>query len=389
MYANRYMARLPQLAATNEVLVPIRLDFEIDNLKLRDTFTWNLHGIFIHCFDCLSLAMQNKLNNAVEQLMTPDMFAEYLCLDLGFPQHMQSAISSSIQSQLSEYRTFLVSSDAPPSIDSRVPIILDLHVGKIYLRDRFEWDLSSTMTPEHFALILTQDLGLGSEFPALISHSIREQVFKLRSDGDVVFNPFALEARIRGEEEAQGWCPTVELMTLEELEKFDMGRERKSRYVPVHTFFWCFCMTHLPHNFRAQRREQKLANRRKSGWSAADTVTNGPITSATTTNATTRVVSGSVHDEAMSSGEPFLLITSRKHLTHSIHNNQTMQNGSVNTAVVHAQKRQLSCRVSLDPLTLFVRLVERIWTFTLNSLIIEKICSGTFQERERLHVLAL
>ena len=31
-------------AALPEVLVPIRLDMEIDNIKLRDTFTWNKNG---------------------------------------------------------------------------------------------------------------------------------------------------------------------------------------------------------------------------------------------------------------------------------------------------------------------------------------------------------
>jgi len=31
-------------AAQIEVLVPIRLDMEIDGQKLRDTFTWNMNG---------------------------------------------------------------------------------------------------------------------------------------------------------------------------------------------------------------------------------------------------------------------------------------------------------------------------------------------------------
>lgn len=31
-------------AAQNELLVPIRLDMEIEGQKLRDTFTWNKHG---------------------------------------------------------------------------------------------------------------------------------------------------------------------------------------------------------------------------------------------------------------------------------------------------------------------------------------------------------
>ena len=33
-------------AAQQEVLVPIRLDMEIEGQKLRDTFTWNRNGIY-------------------------------------------------------------------------------------------------------------------------------------------------------------------------------------------------------------------------------------------------------------------------------------------------------------------------------------------------------
>lgn len=33
-------------AAQQEMLVPIRLDMEIEGQKLRDTFTWNKNGIY-------------------------------------------------------------------------------------------------------------------------------------------------------------------------------------------------------------------------------------------------------------------------------------------------------------------------------------------------------
>lgn len=43
-------------ATLNEVLVPIRLDMEIEGQKLRDTFTWNKNGnasfeLYIHIFN--------------------------------------------------------------------------------------------------------------------------------------------------------------------------------------------------------------------------------------------------------------------------------------------------------------------------------------------------
>lgn len=35
-----------EAASAPEVLVPIRLDIDIDGQKLRDTFTWNKNGMF-------------------------------------------------------------------------------------------------------------------------------------------------------------------------------------------------------------------------------------------------------------------------------------------------------------------------------------------------------
>jgi hypothetical protein len=47
---------------------------------------------------------------------------------------------------------------------------LDINVGKVHLRDKFEWDLCSEITPEQFAETLAGDLSLGGEFISLISH---------------------------------------------------------------------------------------------------------------------------------------------------------------------------------------------------------------------------
>uniref|UniRef100_H2Z2A5 SWI/SNF Subunit INI1 DNA binding domain-containing protein n=1 Tax=Ciona savignyi TaxID=51511 RepID=H2Z2A5_CIOSA len=59
-YDDRRPAAIHSNAKQPEVLVPIRLDMEIDGQKLRDTFCWNKN----------------------EQLITPEMFAEVLCDDL-------------------------------------------------------------------------------------------------------------------------------------------------------------------------------------------------------------------------------------------------------------------------------------------------------------------
>ena len=44
-YDDHDMAAIHEAASQPEVLVPIRLDIDIDGQKLRDTFTWNKNGV--------------------------------------------------------------------------------------------------------------------------------------------------------------------------------------------------------------------------------------------------------------------------------------------------------------------------------------------------------
>lgn len=37
-------ADLQAVADSDSVLVPIRIDVDVDGFKIKDTFTWNLHG---------------------------------------------------------------------------------------------------------------------------------------------------------------------------------------------------------------------------------------------------------------------------------------------------------------------------------------------------------
>ena len=46
-YDDHDMAAIHEAASQPEVLVPIRLDIDIDGQKLRDTFTWNKNGNMI------------------------------------------------------------------------------------------------------------------------------------------------------------------------------------------------------------------------------------------------------------------------------------------------------------------------------------------------------
>jgi SWI/SNF-related matrix-associated actin-dependent regulator of chromatin subfamily B protein 1 len=87
-----------QNAQQIEDLVPIRLDIEIDGQKLRDTFTWNRNGII----DIIKINFQNLgFILYIEQLITPEMFAEILCDDLDLNTiAFVPAIAQAIRQQL-------------------------------------------------------------------------------------------------------------------------------------------------------------------------------------------------------------------------------------------------------------------------------------------------
>jgi len=136
-----------------DVLVPIRVDLEIEGQKLRDTFTWN----------------KNEL------LITPEIFAEIICDDLDLnPVPFIPAISQSIRQQLESHPSDNIIED---NTDQRVIIKLNIHVGNVSLVDQFEWDMSEPQnSPEEFAKKLASELGLGGEFVTSIAYSIRGQL---------------------------------------------------------------------------------------------------------------------------------------------------------------------------------------------------------------------
>lgn len=113
-----------------ELLVPIRLDMEIEGQKLRDTFTWNKN----------------------ESLITPEQFAEVLCDDLDLnPTTFVPAIAQAIRQQVDAYPTDNILENQS---DQRVIIKLNIHVGNTSLVDQVEWDMSEKEnSPEVFAQV--------------------------------------------------------------------------------------------------------------------------------------------------------------------------------------------------------------------------------------------
>ncbi|PVU90962.1 hypothetical protein BB560_006162 [Smittium megazygosporum] len=196
---------------TEEILVPIKLDFEIDDFRIQDSFTWNLN----------------------ESVISPEVFAEIMCTDLDLPIGPGLAneyISGAIYEQLEAHRylirqiqqrsletvKFIEGKNYPPRLydysdfELRVPINLEVMSGQFILRDMIEWDLGLnplpngytfsnafknqptlfkqfskleyTKTPEYFSKKLCSELGIAGEFVPLIANSIREQILRFQKE---------------------------------------------------------------------------------------------------------------------------------------------------------------------------------------------------------------
>ncbi|KAL2829160.1 hypothetical protein BDW59DRAFT_37256 [Aspergillus cavernicola] len=166
-----------------EVLVPIRLDIDWEKVKIRDTFTWNLH----------------------DRVVSPDLFAEKLVEDLGLPiescGQLVRTISQSIQEQLCDHYPHLNIEEEPldPHLpysaykndEMRIVVKLNITIGQNTLVDQFEWDINDPHNnPEEFAERMTTDLSLSGEFTTAIAHSIREQSQLFTKSLYILSHPF-------------------------------------------------------------------------------------------------------------------------------------------------------------------------------------------------------
>ncbi|KAJ7106061.1 hypothetical protein C8R43DRAFT_906388 [Mycena crocata] len=228
----------PEDANRPEELVPIRLEFDIEHHKIRDTFVWNMNACVV----------------------SPEHFAQTVVEDYNLAPTYHGVIVKAIQDQLADYRAHSINYDGdswdvaiprddtlltgtlegesaewwcqwrkrlrteyraekgkhkrrkvvkdepenecPVAVeqipvndktlheDMRILIRLDIIVGSMKLDDQFEWDLDNAeASPEDFAETYTQELGLNGEFKTAIVHSIREQVHAYQKCLFVVGHP--------------------------------------------------------------------------------------------------------------------------------------------------------------------------------------------------------
>lgn len=195
-------------AAQTEVLVPIRLDMELEGQKLRDTFTWNRN----------------------ECMISQEQFAEILCDDLDLnPVTFVPAIAAAIRQQVEAYPNEPIILDE--SLDQRVIIKLNIHVGNTSLVDQVEWDMSEKdNNPEEFAIKLCAELGLGGEFVTAIAYSIRGQISWHQRTYAFSEAPLApVDVPFRAPSEADSWAPFLETLTDAEMEKKIRDQDRNTR----------------------------------------------------------------------------------------------------------------------------------------------------------------
>ncbi|EFO98466.1 hypothetical protein GCK72_010107 [Caenorhabditis remanei] len=195
-------------AEEGEDLVPIRLDMELEGIKLRDTF----------CF------------NRNEKMVTPEMIAEIMCEDLDLPVAVfQPAITAAINQQLE------ASTEAPPldpnTCDQRAVLKLNINVGNQSLVDQFEWDMSDPQnSPEEFARNICKELGLGGEFMSGIAYSIRGQLQWNQRTYAFSESPLAtVDCPFRTATEVESWGPFLETLTDAEIEKKMRDQDRNTR----------------------------------------------------------------------------------------------------------------------------------------------------------------
>lgn len=187
-----------------DALIPIRLDLTVDNHHIQETISWN----------------------ADEKHITPSKFAAMFCADLNLPQSTQETIIEQITEQITSHDARIIGQE------SRHVVRLDVRIGRVVVRDQFEWDLSENMNnADAFAERLCCDLGLGTEHVPMVAHGVREQLVELaefedkRQSGPVLGEHDV----VRGLNGMEGWQPSVECLTVEEQEKLERKEKREAR----------------------------------------------------------------------------------------------------------------------------------------------------------------
>lgn len=295
----------PKDANRPERLVPVRLEVEVEHHKLRDTFVWNLndpvitperfaqsvaedYGLPSSYVSTIAKQIQEQLSDyqthtglddgAEADDEAPPIVGQQgdedatwwegwrnrLRLESGSLRGESSTLKGRKRRRLQRAAPDEAESDVEMDVpaerpkaleefevdeeglreDMRITVKLDIIVGSMKLEDQFEWDVEdSTISPEDFAEVYAQDLGLAGEFKTAIAHCIREQVFAYKkslylvghtSDASGVqdeelrqaFLP-SLTSGARPADQVSAFTPTLYYASDGEIERSEKERERE------------------------------------------------------------------------------------------------------------------------------------------------------------------
>lgn len=112
---------LKNISEIDEILVPVRLDIDVDSVKLRDRFLWNMNGKIKGVTWIVKRETIGITPFFLEQYLTPEKFGEMLCDDLELPHsRFIQPIADSIRAQVLDFESF--SEVKLPSENTRVVI---------------------------------------------------------------------------------------------------------------------------------------------------------------------------------------------------------------------------------------------------------------------------
>lgn len=88
--------------------MPIRLEFDVDHHKMKDTFVWNLNGVSL-CSPGFFLSLNSSFLTCfialrVDPIITPELFAQTIVEDYNLAANYHGLITKAIQDQLSDFK---------------------------------------------------------------------------------------------------------------------------------------------------------------------------------------------------------------------------------------------------------------------------------------------
>ncbi|KAF3913002.1 hypothetical protein ABW21_db0200937 [Orbilia brochopaga] len=213
------------------VLIPVTYERDIDaTKKIRERFTWNLY----------------------ESDVTFERFARQFCSDLDLdPTQYVDDIATTVRTACLEWGHIATTKLADNLVDPisgvegsyLVNCKINVQCGVDTLTDQFMFDLFETsITPEEFAKALCEDVGYHGEYVGAIANAVREELLKHKKEllfpsgqGPPPYNwmndahPNHPGLRYDPENLGRDWCPNIERLTREEVERKEIDREREAR----------------------------------------------------------------------------------------------------------------------------------------------------------------